>query len=186
MFKQLNWVDRKLNFSQRDVRKDSFGGFPDFPLEIFPVIIERFRGTPARLEEITKDLFEKILTFNPDGKWSIKEHAGHLIDLEELGEKRLDDYLNGAEILSPADMTNKKTSEAGYNQKNINELLKEFRIAREHIIKRLENLTKEQASVISIHPRLNQKMRVIDWVYFMSEHDDHHLTSIRLIKDSFK
>ena len=179
MFKQLNWVERKFNFSQRD-------GFPDFPLEIFPVIIERFRGTPARLEEITKGLSEKILTFNPDSKWSIKEHAGHLIDLEELGEKRLDDYLNGKEILSPADMTNKKTSEAGYNQKNISELLKEFRSAREHIIKRLENLTKEQASVISIHPRLNQKMRIIDWVYFMSEHDDHHLTSIRLIKDSFK
>jgi hypothetical protein len=171
MFKQLNWVERKFNF--------------DSPVEIFPVIIERFRGTPARVEEMTKNLSEEILTHKPNGKWSIKEQVGHLIDLEELGEKRLTDYLNGKEILSPADMTNKKTNEAGYNQQNINNLLKEFRTAREHIISRLENLTKEQAAIVSVHPRLNQKMRIIDWVYFMSEHDDHHLTSVRLIINTF-
>jgi hypothetical protein len=171
MFKQLNWVERKFDFN--------------FPVEILPVIIERFRGVPARLEELTKNLSEEILIFKPEGKWSIKEHAGHLIDLEELGERRLDDYLDGKEILSPADMSNKKTYETDYNQKNIKEILKEFRNAREHIVSRLENLTKVQASLTSIHPRLNQKMRIIDWVYFMSEHDDHHLTSMRLIKTHF-
>lgn len=171
MFKQLNWVERKFDFN--------------FPVEILPVIIERFRGVPARLEELTKNLSEEILIFKPEEKWSIKEHAGHLIDLEELGERRLDDYLDGKEILSPADMSNKKTYETDYNQKNIKEILKEFRNAREHIVSRLENLTKVQASLTSIHPRLNQKMRIIDWVYFMSEHDDHHLTSMRLIKTNF-
>jgi hypothetical protein len=171
MFKQINWVERKFDFN--------------FPVEILPVIIERFRGVPARLEELTKNLSEEILIFKPEGKWSIKEHAGHLIDLEELGERRLDDYLDGKEILSPADMSNKKTYETDYNQKNIKEILKEFRNAREHIVSRLENLTKEQASLTSIHPRLNQEMRIIDWVYFMSEHDDHHLTSMRLIKTNF-
>jgi hypothetical protein len=172
MFTQLNWVERKFKF--------------DFPVEIFPSILERFRGTPVRLEEITKDLSEEVLTFKPNGKWSIKEHAGHLIDLEELGEKRLDDYMNGKKILSPADMSNKKTHEADHNQKNVNELLNEFRSAREHIIKRLENLAKEEAAVTSLHPRLNQKMRIIDWVYFMSEHDDHHLTKIREIINTYK
>lgn len=167
MFKQLNWVERKFNF--------------DFPVEIFPSILERFRGTPARLEETIKNLSEEILILKPEGKWSIKEHAGHLTDLEELGEKRLDDFLNRKKILSAADMSNKKTTEANYNQKNITQLLKEFRQAREHIVNRLNNLTKDQATIISVHPRLNQKMRVIDWAYFMAEHDDHHITKIREI-----
>lgn len=167
MFTQLNWKERKFNF--------------DFPVEIFPSILERFRGVPVRLEEITRGLSEEVLVFKPDGKWSIKEHTGHLIDLEELGEKRLDDYMNGKEVLSPADITNKKTYQGGYNRKNINALLKEFRNVREHFVHRLENLTIEQASLTSIHPRLNQKMRIIDWVYFMAEHDDHHLTKIREI-----
>jgi len=167
MFKQVNWVERKFNF--------------DFPVEFFPSILERFRGVPARLEEMTKILSEETLTIKPDGKWSIKEQVGHLIDLEELSEKRLDDYLDKKEILSPADMTNKKTSEGGYNQKNISELLKIFRTVREPLVQRLENLTEEEIAIVSIHPRLNQKMRIIDWVYFMSEHDDHHLTKIREI-----
>jgi hypothetical protein len=172
MFKQLNWVERKFDF--------------DFPVEIFPSILERFRGTAARLEEITKNLSEEILTFKPEGKWSVKEHVGHLIVLEELNTKRLNDFLNRKEILSAADMSNKKTHEAGYNQRNINELLKEFRKARKHIVNRLGNLTKEQASIVSLHPRLNQKMRIIDWVYFMAEHDDHHLSKIREIINQFK
>jgi len=167
MFKQVNWVERKFNF--------------DFPVEFFPSILERFRGVPARLEEMTKILSEETLTIKPDDKWSIKEQVGHLIDLEELGEKRLADYLDRKEILSPADMTNKKTSEGGYNQKNISELLKIFRTVREPLVQRLENLTEEEIAIVSIHPRLNQKMRIIDWVYFMSEHDDHHLTKIREI-----
>lgn len=174
MFKQLNWVERKFNF-------DLPAGQASFPVEIFPSMLERFRGVSARLEEIKKGLSEETLTFKPDGKWSIKEQVGHLIDLEELGEKRLDDYMNGKEVLSPADITNKKTHEANYNQRDMNELLKEFRRARGHIINRLENLTKEQAAITSLHPRLNLKMRIIDWVYFMSEHDDHHLTKIREI-----
>ena len=170
MFKQINWVERKFDFN--------------FPVTVFPCIVERFRGTPARLEEMSKGLSEKTLTFKPDGKWSIKEQIGHLIELEKLGEKRIDDFLSGAETLSAADMTNSATTEGNYNSKQINDLLKQFRSARESIIKKLDKLDEKRAAIISIHPRLNQKMRIIDWVYFMSEHDDHHLTSIRLIMQS--
>ncbi|RPI67753.1 MAG: DinB family protein, partial [Ignavibacteriales bacterium] len=108
-----------------------------------------------------------------------------LLALEELGEKRLNDYLERKEILSPADMSNKKTYEADFDKKDIRDILLEFRNTRQHLVERLENITKEVAATISVHPRLNQKMRVVDWVYFMSEHDDHHLTTIRLIKNSF-
>jgi DinB superfamily len=170
MIKQLNWVDRKFVFN--------------FPVEIFPSMLERFRGTPARLEETTKNLPEEILTFKPEGKWSIKEQVGHLIVLEELNTKRLDDFLNRKEILSAADMANKKTNESDYNQKNITDLLKEFSESRKHIVGRLENFSKEQVAITSIHPRLNQKMSVVGLIYFTSEHDDHHLAKIREIINS--
>ncbi len=172
MFKQLNWVERKFNF--------------DMPVEIFPAMLERFRGTPARIEEAVKNLTEEILIIKPEGKWSIKEQVGHLIVLEELNIKRIDDFLSGKEILSAADMSNKKTHETNYNQKNINDLQKEFRQGREQIVNKLDNLTKEQVSIVSLHPRLNQKMRVIDLIYFTSEHDDHHLAKIREIIGQFK
>jgi hypothetical protein len=167
MFTQLNWIDRKFNF--------------DFPVEIFPSVLERFRGTPARLEEMTKNLPEEILTFKPDGKWSIKEHVGHLIILEELGERRLTEFLAGAKILAAADITNRATTEADFNSKSSDEITNQFRKARLSIVNRLEKLDEKQAAFSSIHPRLNQPMRIIDWVYFMAEHDDHHLAKIRAI-----
>jgi hypothetical protein len=167
MITRLNWNDKKFNF--------------DFPVENFPSILERFRGTPARLEEITGNLSEEILTLKPEGKWSVKEHAGHLFMLEELGERRLTEFLSGAQILAPADITNRATTEADFNSQKITDILTLFRNARESLVKRLEKLDVKQAGFSSLHPRLNQPMRIIDWVYFMSEHDDHHLAGIRLI-----
>ncbi len=172
MFTQLNWIERKFDFN--------------LPVEIFPSVLERFKGVPARLEEIIKNLNEKKLNFKPEGKWSIKEHAGHLIDLEELGENRLDDFLHKKEILSPADMSNKKTYKSDYNKKEINDILFEFRNARENLVKKLENLTPEEVAFESLHPRLNKKMNIVNWVYFMCEHDDHHLVKIREIINLFK
>lgn len=167
MFTQLKWINRKFNF--------------DFPVEIFPSILERFRGTPVRIEEMTKNLSEEILIFKPDYKWSIKEQIGHLIMLEDLGERRLTEFLSGAQILAAADITNRATNEADFNSKPLNEITNRFRNARLSIVKRLEKLNAKQAAYSSIHPRLNQPMRIIDWVYFMAEHDDHHLAKIREI-----
>ncbi len=165
MIRQLDWLNRKFQF--------------DFPVEIFPSILERFRGTPARLEEVTQNLSEENLTFKPEGKWSIKEHTGHLLSLEELGERRFNDYLSGVKVLTAADMSNRDTNESNYNSKVIDEILKQFRTARESLVQKLEKLDEEQASISAFHPRLETQIRIIDWVYFMCEHDDHHLARIR-------
>jgi hypothetical protein len=33
----------------------------------------------------------------------------------------------------------------------------------------------------ALHPRLNVPMRVLDWAYFIAEHDDHHLAQITVL-----
>jgi hypothetical protein len=44
-------------------------------------------------------------------------------------------------------------------------------------------------SLLSVHPRLQQPMRLIDALYFVAEHDDHHIARIsgllRVRPDSF-
>jgi hypothetical protein len=156
-------------------RKFEFG----IPVGIFPCVLERFRGTPSRLEELVRDIPRRVLTARTDRKWSIQEHAGHLLDLEELGEKRLREFLSQSPTLSAADMGNRKTFEAGHNEQETETILREFKRARRDLVRKLEILTESQASVVSHHPRLNKTMTVVDWVYFMSEHDDHHLARIR-------
>lgn len=154
-----------------------------FPVGIFPLILERLRGTPARLYFICEPLTPEALTRQVNGGWSIQEHIGHLLDLEELHDGRIDDFLRNKPILRASDMTNKKTHEANHNRRDIRELLEAFSQARELFIERLEALDEDVMSRKSLHPRLNQPMRVVDMAYFTAEHDDQHLAIIREILD---
>ncbi len=148
---------------------------------MFPYFLERLRGTPARIEEIVQTISEENLSKKIGNGWSIKEHIGHLADLEELHEKRLDQFMANINILMPADMSNKKTYLANHNDKSISELMKHLRQSREHFTSRLEKLDEMDINHKAIHPRLGKEMRLVDMVYFVAEHDDHHITIIREI-----
>src|SRR5215475_2202578 len=95
------WFDRKFDLS--------------FPAELYPNILMRLRGTPARLEELISAHPPQTLTRQVNGTWSIQENAGHLLDLEPLWLSRLDDFASGIETLSTADLSNRKTHEANHN-----------------------------------------------------------------------
>jgi hypothetical protein len=165
MVEITKWIDRKFDFN--------------YPVGVFPWILERLRGTPARVEEIIKDIPLAALTRKPTGKWSIQENVGHLIKVEELHDGRIDDYLAGKESLRPADMENRRTHEADYNDLNIADILKAFRSVRMNFVTRLEQQDETIVARSSFHPRLKKPMRLIDMAYFAAEHDDYHLAVIR-------
>ncbi len=162
--KRTKWVEREFEFN--------------LPVGVFPCVLERLRGTPARLEELTRGLPRELLTERRGGKWSAQEHVGHLYDLDELHEGRLEDYARGLEVLRAADMSNRKTEEAGHNDARLEEILAAFRAARLGFVRRLEALTEEEVAAAALHPRLRKQMRVIDMAYFTAEHDDHHLAAV--------
>jgi uncharacterized damage-inducible protein DinB len=143
---------------------------------MFPFVVERLRGTPARIEDKVRGLSPAVLTRRDGGSWSIQEQIGHLLDLDELHAGRLDDYLAGATVLRAADMKNRRTHEANHNARPIEELLRDFRYERELFVARLDGWDESLISLTALHPRLNQPMRVIDMAFFTAEHDDHHLT----------
>jgi uncharacterized damage-inducible protein DinB len=150
---------------------------------LLPSIIERLAGTPARVEEIINHVKPDVLTMSYDGKWTIKEEVGHLADLEPLWLGRVNDLVDKAPELRAADLTNRKTHEANHNQTEISALLQQFRRQRLLLVNALRNVTDEQLENVSLHPRLKTPMRIIDLAYFVAEHDDHHLSGIRLILD---
>ena len=168
---RTKWIERKFTF--------------DFPEGWIFNIVERLRGTPARLEWITATLGESKLTFQPEGKWSIKEEIGHLSDLEELHEGRINDFLVRKETLRAADMTNAKTVSANHNQRTLNDLLNEFSDTRKKFTERLSMLDDDTLLFKSMHPRLQVPMRTVDMAFFTAEHDDHHIASIRNIINSY-
>jgi uncharacterized damage-inducible protein DinB len=148
------------------------------PVEAMPDIIERVRGTPARLEERLQGVSPSALVRRIDNSWSIQENAGHLLDLEELWEVRLDELLAGAHTLHAADLQNRRTDEANHNARALSDILREFRGTRLRVVQRLEQLTEPQLRSQALHPRLQQPMTIVDLFFFVAEHDDHHLARI--------
>ena len=157
------WIERTFHF--------------DFPVEKFPDIMERFRGTPARLEDRVRGLSRAVLTWS-DGGWSMLENIGHLLDLEHLPSCRLDELLAGRDVLTAADMSNRQTVEAAHNTRDVATLLQEFRDARLELCARFDALSPTQWGLTATHPRLRKAMRTVDLVYFTCEHDDYHLARI--------
>jgi hypothetical protein len=165
MIQSIKWIDRRFSF--------------DFPAGVFPWIVERLRGTPARVEELVGGLRPEILTNQPDGKWSIQENIGHLVKVEELHDGRIDDFLAGKGILRAADMSNRRTFDADFNELEINSVMKSFRTVRFDFVRRLEELDDEIVARSAVHPRLEIPMRLVDMAFFAAEHDDYHLAVIR-------
>ena len=168
---RIKWTERRFNF--------------DFPAGIYPEMIERIRGTPARLEELLVGLPSETLTGQAEGRWSMQENAGHLLDLESLVSQRIDEYLAGNTSLHAADMSNRKTYDASHNDVPVDTILKAFRTAREEIVDRLESFDDEIFARSALHPRLNVPMRLVDMLFFQAEHDDYHLARISEIKRTF-
>lgn len=161
MTKVQAWFERKFDFI--------------FPVEQFPNLCVRLRGTPARLEEMLRGVPHDVLVRTPGDKWSAQEHAGHLLDLEPLWMARVGDFLTDGDMLTVADLSNRKTHETNYNARKLKEILAEFRTARFQLVDRVEKFQPSLFSHSKLHPRLNQPMRLVDHLYFVAEHDDHHL-----------
>jgi len=158
------WFDRKFEFS--------------FPTEQYFILCVRLRGTPARLEELVGASTRDALVWKPQEKWSAQEHAGHLLDVEPVLSQRVADFLSGATTLTAADLSNRKTYEAKHNARPLHTILSEFRFARMRLIEQVEGFEPTVFSRAILHPRLKIQMRLVDHLYFMAEHDDHHLAHI--------
>lgn len=166
------WSDRKFSF--------------DIEMKTFPLIVERLRGTPARIDNRLRRLKPEFLTKRISSKWTIQENVGHLFDLENIWKVHLEDILKKKEFLTEIDLSNKITSDADHNDKDLSELLIPFQIRRNRLVEKLELISDEQIEMSALHPRLKTPIRIIDLALFVAEHDDYHLALITLMLKIFK
>ena len=169
MSNRIKWTDRQFDFT--------------FPAALYPEIIERLRGTPPRLEEHCRSTH--ALTYRDNGRWSIQENAGHLLDLESLVQQRIEEYVSNSQELHAADLSNRRTYEASHNSNSIELILADFRKQRTTTVDRLETLNDGVFERVALHPRLNIRMRLVDMLFFQAEHDDYHLTRISELRRYF-
>jgi uncharacterized damage-inducible protein DinB len=169
MTHKVNWLEKQFDF--------------DFPVERYVELRQALGETHEKLQAMVGSLPRDTLIRQDGDSWSIQENVGHFLTLESLFHGRLDDFLNNASVLRPANFEDNQTDKVHYNEKEIAWILSEFRRQRGKFILRLEALQPEDFGRIALHPRLNKTMRLCDSMFFEVEHDRHHLLRIEELKE---
>ena len=148
------------------------------PAHLLPVVVERLRGTPARLADRLANVPHEMMIRRSGDSWSIQENVGHLLDMEPLWQQRVEDLTTRCDELTVADLQNRRTNEANHNATRFETLLSEFRQARAKLVRQLEGFPEIAMGSTALHPRLKTPMNVVDVAFFVAEHDDYHLARI--------
>lgn len=148
-------------------------------------ILSRLDCTQILLKHYVKNLTNGQLAKKTNGHWSIKEHIGHLTDLECLWLNRFEQFEKLIPELVAADMTNKKTALSNHNDQHIDRLIEDFMLNRMKLIEAINRLSKKACNHEAFHPRIKIMMRPVDLMFFIAEHDIHHLTTIKEIIEDF-
>src|SRR5512143_1463508 len=152
MITRTPWLDRRFETG--------------LPLELFPNLLERLRGTPARVEDRIREIEPPALTARDGTSWSVLENVGHLLQVEALWAARLDDFEAGRPELTAARFEAWRVGDVGFNRREARHLCAAFRAARHHLVGRLERLDDPILQRAARHPRLDQPMRVVDLMAF--------------------
>jgi uncharacterized damage-inducible protein DinB len=166
--KKVEWFERQFSFG--------------VPSGMLPFYLERLQGTTSRLIRKVEGISEETLSNKLDGKWSVKQNIGHLAEVDEIANKRIDEMSKGITPMSPAVFEPK----LDYNAKPIKEVLALFEKNRKENLKKYSQLDDQALSKSSLHPRLKVQMTPVDLAYFDAEHDDHHLVRINEILTALK
>lgn len=164
---ETRWFDREFDFG--------------FGMERYTELYERIQNAPVVFQRTVSPDSGNILNYKPANKWSVKEHIGHLTLLEPLWRMRSGEIKAGRPELSPADLSNRATDEASFNRIPLLDLQQRFAEERNLTLRLLDSLQPDDFMNASLHPRLQRPMRIVDLLYFVAEHDDHHLAAIRHI-----
>lgn len=165
------WAERRFAFVH-----------PEWMLQDF---VERLRGLVPRLAPLLAGVGDDVARRPHEGKWSIAQNVGHLSDVEELWQERLDDLRQGRATYTPADPARFQRAAARHHERPLSATVKELAERRARLVEALANASPALQTATAFHPRLKTPMRLVDCAQFYAEHDDHHLLRIRALRSAF-
>src|SRR5215470_14674782 len=136
MIAQIAWKERKFEFN--------------LPVGVFPVIVERLRGAPIRLQAMLRNATNENLHQKSGDKWSVVEQLNHLYNCEEIWLGRVEDILTRKEIFE------RRTLKTELQSEDLTVLLSNFSKARNKLIDLVQNMDEPTASLTINHPRLQR------------------------------
>lgn len=144
--------------------------------------VERLRGLVPRLGPLLEGMGEDPAHNQVEGKWSVAQNIGHLSDVEELWQERLEDLRQGRETYTVAVGARFQELAKRHQERSVQVILAELESRRSRLVEALTCAPAELQEATAFHERLQVPMRLVDCAQFYAEHDDHHLLRIRTIR----
>ena len=144
--------------------------------------VERLRGLIPRLGPLVAGVNEVFAHRQVDGKWSIAQNLGHLSDVEELWQERLEDLRHGRASYTAADPARFQAAAMRHQQRPLAATVEELAERRRRLVDALADASPSLQMATAFHPRLQKPMRLVDCAQFYAEHDDHHLLRVRALR----
>jgi uncharacterized damage-inducible protein DinB len=171
-FARPRWPERRFEFGK--------------PLWMLADFLERLRGVTPRVSALLADVDEDLLHRQHEGAWSIVQNVGHLADVEDLWQERLEDLRHAREIYTPADPRRFQEAAERHRSRALPEIVAELAERRRALVEALASAPHTLQRASAYHERLLCRMRLIDCAQFYAEHDDHHLVRVRALLDLFQ
>ena len=137
-------------------------------------IIDTLGSQPTKLQDLLTALPEEKGDFRyAEGKWSIKELLGHLIDGERMFAYRLFRISRGDQTPIEGFEQDGYIENAQSGSRSFGDLLEEFNLLRRSTIILIKNVSDEDWGRVGIANNVEVSVRAL--IYIMAGHIEHHL-----------
>jgi hypothetical protein len=161
------WADRKFTFGR--------------PPWMLADMVERLRGVVPRLGPLLARVDDPTAYRRHETTWSIAQNVGHLSDVEQLWQERLEDLRQGRAAYTPADAARFQSLAERHQTRPLAATVAELAERRAHLVDALAGAPPGLQLATAFHERLQTPMRLVDCAQFYAEHDLLRIRALRAI-----
>ncbi len=141
-------------------------------------IIEVLEEQRKTSEKFLKTFTEKQGNYSyADGKWTVKEVLGHVIDTEKIMAYRALAFARGEKQSLPGFEQDDYVAESNFNNRSLDDLINEFLTARESNIILFKSFDEEILNRRGIASE--SEVTVLALIYIIAGHEKHHMKILR-------
>ncbi|MDN5213838.1 DinB family protein [Fulvivirgaceae bacterium BMA12] len=165
------------------ITKPSDAEYPDFYSryialvpdgDVFKFLKKQKRMFTALIDSIPED---KLMYSYAEGKWTIKQVVGHVIDTERVMAYRALVFSRGERQAIPGFDENDYVEKASFNKKDIQDLIQEFVKLRESNMALIQNFSSDMMERKGNANDFLFSVRAI--IYIIAGHVEHHINVIK-------
>lgn len=142
--------------------------------DVIKALKDQVMDIQAMISEIPEDKEDYAYA---DGKWTIKEVIGHIIDTERVLGYRAMRFARKDKTVLPGFDENEFVKNSNFNKRTLYELGHEFAIVREANLAMFKTFGDEQEEQIGNANGINVSVRAI--VFMIAGHATHHMNVIK-------